>query len=144
MFIFAMWLSLPVYAADAFGVWRTNLRLSTNACNHMMVVRFEPHRNGEVITVDQIDRHGRSTTSSTILYLDGQERPFEGFGCSGTQSSRRLDSQTVEILRACRSGESKWFVRRLSTDAKEMVLEVTEQQNHSRRFDRRLVLEKQD
>jgi hypothetical protein len=107
-----------------------------------MVVRFEPHPKGEVFTLDQIDRYGRSTTSSTILYLDGKEREFEGFGCSGTQSSRRLDSQTVEILRTCRSGEWTRFVRRLSSDAKELALEITEQHNDLRRFGRRLVLKK--
>jgi hypothetical protein len=108
----------------------------------LVVVRFEPHPKGEVFTLDQIDRYGRSTTSSTILYLDGKEREFEGFGCSGTQSSRRLDSQTVEILRTCRSGEWTRFVRRLSSDAKELALEITEQHNDLRRFGRRLVLKK--
>ena len=139
--IFATCFSLPVGAEDAFGVWRTNLGRSTNAYNHTVVVRLEPHARGEVFTLDQVDRDGRSTTSSTILYLDGKERDFAGFGCSGTQSSRRLDRQTVEILRACRSGEWIRFVRRLSSDAKEMVLEITEQQTGGR-LNRRLILEK--
>lgn len=122
LLVFATAFSLPACAADVFGVWRTNLARSTNVYHHVMVVRFEPHPKGEVFTLDQVDRNGRSTTSSTILYLDGKEREFEGFGCSGTQSSRRLDSETIEILRACRSGESTRFVRRLPTDAREMVL----------------------
>jgi len=144
MLVFATWFSLPASAADPFGVWRTNLGRSTNPNNHVMVVRVEPHARGEVFTLDQLERNGRSTTSSTILYLDGKEREFEGFECSGTQSSRRLDSQTIEILRACRSGESIRMVRRLSSDAKQMMLEITEQQTDFRRFDRRLVLDKQD
>jgi hypothetical protein len=83
-------------------------------------VRFEPHSKGEVFTLDRIDQDDRSTTSSTILYLDSKPREFQDFGCSGTQSSKRLDSQTVEILRACDSGERTRFIRRLSTNAKEL------------------------
>jgi hypothetical protein len=96
-----------------------------------------------VFTLDRIDGDGRSTTSSTILYLDSNPRDFQGFGCSGTQSSRRLDSQTVEILRTCASGEWTRFIRRLSTQPKVLLLEITEQQPDGRRFERRLVLEKQ-
>lgn len=143
MLIFSTCLALHAWAADAVGVWKINPGRSTNAYNHTLVVRLEPHAKGEVFTLDQIDRTGRSTTSSTLLYLDGKEREFAGFGCSGTQSSRRLDTQIVEILRTCRSGESTRIVRRLSSDAKELVLEITEQQTEFRRFDRRLVLEKQ-
>ena len=75
----------------------------------------ERHPNGEVFTLDQMERR-TATTSSTILYLDGKERVFQGFGCLGTQSSRRLDSETVEILRTC--GREQTRVR------PEMVLEA--------------------
>jgi hypothetical protein len=142
MLILATCSNLPVSGADAFGVWRADPGRSTNAYNHVVVVRFEAHSKGEVFTLDQIDRDGRSTTSSTILYLDGKSREFEGFRCSGTQSSRRLDSRTIEILRACNSGERVRLVRRLSTDAKELVLEITEQQTAGR-FKRRLILQKE-
>ncbi len=125
-----------------FGVWKANLILSTNPDGRTLVVRFEPHPKGEVFTVDEVERGGRLTTTSTILYLDGKERDFQGFRCSGTQSSRRLDSQTVEILRACSSGEWTRFVRRASTDSKELVLEITEEQTDGRRLIRRLVMEK--
>ena len=127
---------------EAFGVWRANPSRSRNIYNHVAVVRFEPHPKGEVFTWDQIGRNGRSTTSSTILYLDGKAREFEGFSCSGTQLSRRLDAQTVEILRSCGSGESTTLVRRLAADPKELVLEITERQTNGRRFERRLVMEK--
>lgn len=79
----------------------------------------------------------------TILYLDGTSRDFQDFGCSGTQSSRRVDSQTVEILRQCANGGWTRFVRRLAAQPKDLVLEITEQYTDGRRFERRLVLEKQ-
>ena len=132
-------------AGDAFGLWQLNPVRSADplSSRETLSVRFEPHTRGEVFTLNRIDGDGRSTTSSTILYLDSKPREFQGFACSGTQSSRRLDSQTVEILRTCGGGEWTRFVRRLSTKPKELLLEITEQQNDGRRFERRLVLEKQ-
>ena len=93
--------------------------------------------------MDRIGGDGRITTSSTILYLDGKPRDFEELRCRGTQSSRRVDSQTVEILRKCASGEWTRFVRQLAATPKELVLAITEQNTDGRRFERRLVLEKQ-
>src|SRR5712691_9279999 len=111
----------------AFGTWKGT----------GLIVRFEPHAKGEVFTVDTTGGDGRATSSSTILYLDGKARDFEDLGCSGTQSSRRVDSRTVEILRQCASGEWTRFVR------KELVLEITEQRADGRRVEQRSVLEKQ-
>jgi hypothetical protein len=49
----------------------------------------------------------------------------------------------VEILRECASGEWTRSVRRLSKAGQELVLEITEQQADGRRFERRLILDKQ-
>ena len=108
-----------------------------------LTVRFEPHAKGEVFTLDRIGGDGRITTSSTVLYLDGNPRDFEERGCSGTQSSRRVDAQTVEILRRCASGGWIRLVRRPGAEAKELIIEITEQHAGGRRFERRLLLEKQ-
>jgi len=35
-----------------------------------LTVRIEPHAKGEVFTLDRIEADGRSTSSSTILYLE--------------------------------------------------------------------------
>ena len=108
-----------------------------------ITIRIEPHAKREVFSLDRIEADGRATTSSTILYFDGQPREFQDLGCSGTQSSRRVDSQSVEILRTCASGGWTRFVRRLAAQPNEPVMEVTEQRASGRRLDRRLVLEKQ-
>jgi hypothetical protein len=108
-----------------------------------ITIRIEPHAKREVFTLDRIEADGRATTSSTILYFDGQPSEFQDLGCSGTQSLRRVDSQSVEILRTCASGEWTRFVRRLAAQPNELVMEVTEQRAGGRRLDRRLVLEKQ-
>jgi hypothetical protein len=120
-------------------VWKAAPIRSTNSHAQGLVFRFERHPKGEVFTLDQMERDGRATTSSTMLYLDGKERVFQGFGCSGTQLSRRLDSQTVEILRTCSSGQRTRFVRR-STMPTESILEITEQKPDGQRIERRVAL----
>jgi len=128
-----------------FGTWKMDAAKSSLAGATQpksFTVRIEPHAKGEVFTLDRVDAQGRNTTSSTVLYLDGKPRDLELPGCAGTQSSRRLDSRTVEILRNCGSGESMRFVRRL-TQPKELVLEITEQRPDGSRLERRLVLEKE-
>jgi hypothetical protein len=129
-------------AAEAFGTWQQNQFLSTAPYPSSFVVRFEPHARGEVFTLERTDVRERITTSSTILYLDGRTRDFQGFGCSGTQSSRRVDSATVEILQTCAGGQSTRFRRRIPAGSRELFLDVTEQMPDGRRFERRLVLEK--
>ena len=109
-----------------------------------LTVRVEAHARGEVFTLEQIDGDGRNTTASTILYLDGTSRDFADHGCSGTQSSRRVDIQTIEILRTCASGGWTRYVRRLSAQGKELILDITEQHTDGRRSERRLVLEKRE
>ncbi len=127
------------------GIWKMNAARSTLAGSRFksLTVRIERHPKGEVFTLDRIEADGRTTSSSTILYLDGEPRPFEDFGCSGTQSSRRADERTVEIVRMCASGGWTRLLRRASAKSNELVLEIAEQSADGRRFDRRLTLERQ-
>ena len=144
--LLALLLSIPNWAEGAFGTWKVNPARSVfsgDSSPRSLTMHFESHSRGEVFTLDKIDRDGRATSSSTILYLDGASRDFQDFGCSGTQSSRRVDSETVEILRRCTNGGWTRFVRRLAAQPKELVLEITEQSNAGRRFEQRLLLEKQ-
>src|ERR1041384_2191706 len=89
------------------GTWKMNAARSTFAGGapfKSLTVRIERHPKGEVFTLDRIETDGRTTSASTILFLDGEPRRFEDFGCSGIQSSRRADERTVEIVRMCASG----------------------------------------
>lgn len=134
------------WAGDAIGTWQMNPARSTAAADprtKSITIRIESHAKGEVFTLDRIEADGRATTSSTILYLDGHPHEFQEPGCSGTQTSRRLYSQSVEILRTCAGGGWIRFVWRLSARPDELVLEVTEQQAGGHRIKRRLVLDKQ-
>jgi len=138
--------SAACWAEGAFGTWKMNPARSTFAGDphrKNFTVRIEPHAGGEVFTLDRISRDNRVETSSTILYFDSKLRDFQDHSCSGTQSSRRVNNRTVEIVRNCGSGQWIRFIRRLAEQQKELILEVTEQQPDGRRFERRVVLEKQ-
>ena len=134
-------------AADAsLEIWRmdpTRSSFTGNTKPTSLLVRIEPHAKGEVFTVDTIESDGRSISASTILYFDGAPRDFQDFGCSGTQSSRRLDAGAVEILRTCKGGAWVRLIRRFLVSRKEMIFDVTEQRGDGRRFARRLVFDKQ-
>ena len=140
---------MPLYAAcwagAAYGTWKLNSARSTFAGDtqpRSFTIRIEPHAKGEVFTLDRIEADGRAISASLILYLDGTEREFRDSECSGTQSSRRIDSQTIEILRNCGAGAWTRFVLR-TAPRDQLVFEISEQRADGRRFDRRLVFEKQ-
>ena len=129
-----------------FGTWRLNAARSTFAGDTQpksLTVRIEPHAEGEVFTLDRTETNGQSTSSSVLLYFDGRARAFTEAGCSGTQSSRRLDTRTVEILHGCPGGQSTRVVRRSGERPNELVLEITDQYPDGRHYERRLVLERQ-
>src|SRR5262245_53978669 len=145
-----MLVAVPAFQAQAadpvLGIWRLNAARSTFAGDtqpKILTVRIEPHAKGEVFTVDRTETNGRSTTASVLLYFDGRARAFNEAGCSGSQSSRRLDSRTVEILHDCTGGLSTRIVRRSGLRPNEIALEITDQYPDGRHYERRLVLERQ-
>jgi len=132
------------WAEEAFGVWKLDPARSTLTGNQKsMTLRIEPHNGGEVFTLDTLAADGRASTFSTILYFDGKPREFRDSDCAGTQSSRRVDGRTVEILRDCASGEQLRLVRRLSAQPGALIFDITEQHRDGRRSERHLVMEKQ-
>jgi hypothetical protein len=138
-------LGAACWAGGAYGTWKLNPARSTfpgQTQPKRLVVRVEAHSKGEVVTVDRTEDNGQSTSSSTILYLDGAVRDFQGTTCSGSQTSRRLDSQTVEILRQCGGGDWERLVQHLARQGEELVVEITRQRS-GHRSEERLLLEKQ-
>ena len=131
---------------QTFGTWRVNAARSTfpgDTRPKSFLLRIEPHAKGEVLTFERVEVDGRTTSSSTILYLDEKPRYFQDLACSGTQSSRRVNSQTVEILRKCDSGAWIRLVRRSAAQQQELILDITEQHADGRRFERSLVLRRE-
>lgn len=133
-------------ASSTFGSWKMNAArsaLTGSAQPKSLTVRIEPHAKGEVFTLDRVESDGRATSSSSILYFDGVPRELEDFDCAGTQSSRRLDSRTVEIRRTCSGRDGIWFVRQSTDQSKELIVDIMEQQRGGLSLVWRVVLEKQ-
>jgi hypothetical protein len=140
-----MLLAAAGWTEAAYGTWTLNASQSTFAGDTQpksFTIRIEPHAKGEVFTVNRIEADGRVISSSILLYLDGTERDFREGECSGTQLSRRIDSQTIEILRNCGTGAWIKLVRRIALK-QQLILEISEQRHGGRRFDRRQIFEKQ-
>ena len=130
---------------DPFGIWRLKPSRSTFAADRVptsFTLRIERHAKGEVFTVERTEQDGRSSSDSSILYLDGKPRDYEDLDCKGTQSSQRVDNRTVEILRACEAGGWIRIIRQVTTDS-ELVLRVSGRRSDGRQVETRLVLEKQ-
>lgn len=104
-------------------------------------MRIEAHTRGEVFTLDRVADDGRASTFSTILHFDGKARDFQDSGCAGTQSSRRVDNRTVELVREC-VGRQVRLIRRAEKPGV-LILEITEQKSDGRHSEQRLVMEKQ-
>jgi len=133
-------------AEPLFGTWRVKTNRSTFVgvrAPKSLSVRIEPHSKGEVFTVDRVESDGRATSSSSILYFDNTPRDLQDFDCLGTQSSRRLDSGTIEIRRNCAGSDGVWFVRHATDKSKELMIDITEKRRPGPNLDWRLALEKQ-
>jgi hypothetical protein len=133
-------------AESAFGTWKVNTHRSIFTgvgAPKRLTVRIEPHAKGEVFTLDRVESDGRATSSSTILYFDSTPRDLQDFDCEGVQSSRRLDSRTIEIRRNCASSDGIWFVRQSTDKARELMIDITERRRAGPNLDWHLVLEKQ-
>ena len=133
-------------AEPVFGTWKVKTSRSTFVgvrAPKSLTVRIEPHAKGEVFTLDSVESDGRATSSSSILYFDSTPRDLQDFDCVGTQSSRRLDSGTIEIRRHCASSDGIWLVRHPTEKSKEMMIDITEKRRPGPNLDWRLVLEKQ-
>lgn len=134
-----------VWGGDAVGVWKLSPGRSTFAADpqpRSLSLRIERHSSGEVLTVDRTEQDGRSTTDSTVLFLDGKPRAYQDLDCTGTQSSQRVDNRTVEILRTCKTGAWMRFIRRVNPNG-ELVLDVSGRRPDGQHVQLRLVLEKQ-
>src|SRR5215471_9561909 len=128
-----------------FGTWKLKAARSTFAGDirpKSLTVRIEPRARGEVVTVYRTEINGQTTSCSMALYLAGAARGFQQGECSRTQPSRRIDSQTIEVLRNCGPGVWTRFVRRRAPKD-QLVLEITEKRADGRRFGRRSIFEKQ-
>jgi len=131
--------------ASMLGTWKMDPARSSFievTSPKSLTMRIEPHVRGEVFTLDRIEADGRSISSSTILYFDSTPRDFQDFECSGTQSSRWLNGQTMEIRRVCAASDWTWLVRQSPQNSGEITVEISGKSRSGPSFEWRLVLKK--
>ena len=133
-------------AEPVFGAWKLNSNRSTfpgGGAPKSLTIRIEPHAKGQVFTLERVEKDGRATSSSSILYFDNTPRDLQDFDCTGVQSSRRVDSRTFEIRRNCAGSHGIWFVRHAADKSKELIIDITETRGAGPNLEWRIVLEKQ-
>ena len=138
--------STACWAGSILGTWRMDRARSRFAGPDQpqsLTVRIEPHAKGRVFTLDRLEADGRSTSFSSVLYLDGRSHDFQDFACSGTQSSRWQDERTIEIRRVCSNGESIWRIRESAENSRELTIEITEKSRDGSTLGWRVVLKRQ-
>jgi hypothetical protein len=129
--------------ASMLGTWKMDSARSSfigATPPKSLTVRIEPHVRGEVFTLDRIEADGRAISSSSILYLDGTPRDLQDFECSGTQSSRRLSAQVMEIRRVCATVDWTWLLRQSLQNSEELTVEISGKNRRGPSFEWRLVL----
>lgn len=138
--------STACWAGSILGTWgmdRARSRFAGPDQPRSFTVRIEPHAKGRVFTLDRLEADGRSTSFSSVLYLDGTSHDFQDFACSGTQSSRWQDERTIEIRRVCSNGESIWRIRESAENSRELTIEITEKSRDGSTLGWRVVLKRQ-
>src|SRR5262245_42327677 len=138
--------SASCWAQSASGVWNidpTRSKFTGQPHLRILAVRFDSHPKGEVFTLDTVDGNGRAATNSVILYFDGKSRDFQDTSCTGTQSSRRLDNRTVEIVFNSGKGQPARFIRGPQAEPNELILDITARPPGTRAVEQHLILKRQ-
>jgi len=137
--------ALAGWAEGLVGTWLMDSARSTftgETRPKRLTARIETHSKGEVLTLETVAGDGRATTSSSILYLDAKPREFQDDTCSGTQTSRRTDKATVEVVRNCQDGGWIRLVLRMAAQPNKLTLEITKQPTVGPHVEWRLSMEK--
>ncbi len=129
------------------GTWKMNPEKSKHHDEEpfpqSLVIRVEPHPDGEAVTIWRLTQDGRSETDSYIQRFDGQDRPHprqERFDCF---NARKLADGAIEVLYKKDGKVVARQTRRLPADGRQMTVEYQLLSRTGQWLNRVLVLEKQ-
>ncbi|MCI0388968.1 MAG: hypothetical protein MOB07_09430 [Acidobacteria bacterium] len=90
-----------------------------------LVIRYEPHPDGEGVTIWRVTHDGRSETVSYILRYDGKyyPHPLQGEHADSI-CARKLDDGSIEVLSKKDGKIVSQKIRRLSADGKQITIQV--------------------
>lgn len=110
---------------------------------HSLVIRIEPHPDGETVTVWSVNQDERSETDSFILRYDGQDHPYPRQERFESFNARKLEDGATEALYKKDGKVVARQIRRLTADGQQMTMQYQLLLRTGRWLSRVLVLEKQ-
>ena len=133
MLIRILWVLLAANCwSQALGTWNAKSRQSSGPLTQAITVKYEAssteaHAQAETWTFYEIRPDGMSETTSQTLRFDGKEYPCGDLGLEerpDTVVSTKLDARTAEVSYKKAGRVIRRVVRTVSTDGKQMTLEV--------------------
>ncbi len=123
--------------AQALGTWKMDAKKSsynTGPFPKALTVKYEPHSAGEVVTWHEVRADGTSRTLSHILRFNAKEYALAGERPQDepeTVIARRVDNRTVEVLYKKNGKLSTRLLRTISSDGRQMTIELVQVQEKS-------------
>lgn len=132
---------------QTLGTWKMNPAKSKHndqgALPRSLVIRYEAHAEGEMVTIWRVTQDGRSETDSFILRYDGRDYPHPRTQRFDLFSARKLRDGATEVLFKKDGKVVGRQVRRLSGRGKQLTIEHQLVLATGERVERLLVFEKQ-
>jgi hypothetical protein len=136
-----------IVSGQTTGTWKMNPDKSRHndgePLPRSLIMRFEPHPAGEVVTVWRITPEGRSETDSFIQYYDGKDHTYLREERFDSINARKLKDGTITVM--FKKGGKIVFrhAYRLMSDGQLMMIEEQVLSKTGQWLDRTLVFEKQ-
>lgn len=129
------------------GTWKMNPAKSKHNDQapfpRSLAIRYEPHPEGEMVTIWRITQAGRSETDSFILRYDGKDYPYPRTERFDLFSARKLRDGATEVLFKKDGKVVARQIRRLMADSKQMMMQYQFFSRTGEWLNRVLVLEKE-
>ena len=129
------------------GTWKMNPDKSKHndeePLPRTLIIRFEPYREGEVVTIWRTTWEGLSETDSFIQYYDGKDHPYPRVERYDSVNARKLKDGTIAVV--FKKGGKVVFrhTRRLTAGGQLMTIEEQVLSKTGQWLNRVLVFEKQ-
>src|SRR5262245_50523951 len=127
--------------------WKMNMGKSTHKDGkpfpRSLVIRLEPHPEGETVTIWHETQDGKSQTDSFILRYDGKDHPYPREELFDSFSARKLEDGAIEIHYKKDGKVVEKQIRRLMADGQQIKIQCQLLSENGRWLNRILVLEKQ-
>ena len=129
------------------GTWKMNPDKSkhndTEPFPQSLVMRIEPHPEGEAITVWRVTQDGRSETDSYIQRFDGKDHPYPREERLDSFNAKKLTDGAIAITFKKDGIVVARQTRRLAANGQQMTIEYQLLSKTGQWLERVLVLEKQ-